>query len=71
MTKQYIGHLSYEDPLYNYLQYDIMPQMGGSSDKARYRVFRLSGTNNVYLYEEKYSYLSYSLSAEGASTEDL
>lgn len=55
MTKQYIGHLSYEDPLYNYLQYDIMPQMGGSPDKARYRVFRLSGTNNVYLYEEKYS----------------
>lgn len=55
MTKQYVGHLSSEDPLYNYLQYDIMPQMGGTSDQARYRVFRLGGTNNVYLYEEKYS----------------
>lgn len=55
MTKQYVGHLPYEDPLYNYLQYDIMPQLGGSPDNARYRVFRLSGTSNVYLYEEKYS----------------
>lgn len=55
MTKQYIGHLSSKDPLYNYLQYDIMPLMGGTPERARYRIFSLGGTNGVYLYEEKYS----------------
>ena len=52
---QYLGHLPVHDPLYHYLKYDIQPQITGFSDRVKYRVFRLSGSNEVYLYEEKYS----------------
>ena len=55
MSKQYVGHLPSHDPLYHYLQYDILPQIGLANQPARFRVFRLGGSNEVYLYEEKYS----------------
>lgn len=55
MGKQYLGHLPKNDPLHGYLQYDIQPQLTGFRDPVTYRVFKLNGSNAVYLYEEKYS----------------
>lgn len=55
MVKQYIGHLPNHDPLHHYLQYEILPQIGLDNRHARFRVFRMGGSNDVYLYEEKYS----------------
>lgn len=55
MSKQYLGHLPGHDPLHHYLQYDILPQIGLDHHQATFRVFRLGGSNEVYLYEEKQS----------------
>lgn len=55
MSKEYVGHLPTHDPLYHYLQYDILPQIEPNNHSPRFRVFRMSGSNDVYLYEEKYS----------------
>ncbi len=43
------------DPLHHYLKHEIQPQLTGYSDRVKYRVFQLAGSNDVYLYEEKYS----------------
>ncbi len=51
---KYLGHLSQSDRLYGYLKYDIQPQLTNQS-VVDYRVFRLNGSNDVFLYEEKYS----------------
>lgn len=51
----YVGHLPENDQLYEYLRHEIQPQMGWAPPRPRYRVFRLNGSNDVYLYEEKYS----------------
>lgn len=45
--------MSESDPLHGYLQHDIQPQVNSSSGKAGYLVFRLHGSNDVYLYEDK------------------
>lgn len=55
MGKQYLGHLPKSDPLYGYLRYDIQPLLGAGSGDKTFRVFRLNGSNDVYLYEEKHS----------------
>lgn len=55
MGKEYIGRLPESDPLYGYLRYDIQPQITGNMDRASYRVFRLNASNDVYLYEDRYS----------------
>ncbi len=55
MGKQYLGHLPKNDPLHGYLQYDIQPQLTGFRDSVTYRVFKLNGSNAVYLYEEKHT----------------
>ncbi len=55
MSKTYLGRLPENDPLHGYLQYDIQPQINGPSGRAQYRVFRLNGSNDVYLYEDRYS----------------
>ena len=52
MSKQYVGHLPVHDPLHHYLQYDILPQMGLNNHQAKFRVFRMGGSNEVYMYEE-------------------
>jgi len=57
MSKRYIGHLPGHDPLHHYLQYDILPQIGLDNHHARFRVFRMSGSNEVYMYEEKHSHV--------------
>lgn len=53
MGRNYLGHLQTEDPLYGYLKYDIQPQLTGFYNDPVYRVYRLNGSNAVYLYEEK------------------
>ncbi|NLI83254.1 MAG: aminoglycoside phosphotransferase family protein [Deltaproteobacteria bacterium] len=50
---RYLGHLQREDPLYEYLQSQIAPQLGLHIPDACYRVFRFTDSQNVYLYEEK------------------
>lgn len=55
MGKEYLGKLSEDDPLYGYLRYDIQPQLNGSTRHVSYRVFKLNGSNDVYLYEERKS----------------
>jgi aminoglycoside phosphotransferase (APT) family kinase protein len=55
MPNHYVGHLPANDPLHHYLQYDILPQVGQSSNPARFRVFHLRGSNEVYFYEEQHS----------------
>ncbi len=54
MGIQYLGHLPESDSLYGYLRYDIQPQLRASR-RPVYRVFKLNGSNDVYLYEEKYT----------------
>ncbi len=54
MCKKYLGHLPEHDPLYNYLKYEIQPQISGYSGHLTYRVFELNASNDVYLYEEKH-----------------
>jgi aminoglycoside phosphotransferase (APT) family kinase protein len=55
MSRTYLGRLAEKDPLHRYLQYDIQPQLNASSGRVQYRVFRLNGSNDVYLYEDRYS----------------
>lgn len=52
MTTNYLGYLSREDPLFEYLQCHIAPQQGFCSPDACYRVFRFHDSRDVYLYEE-------------------
>ncbi len=53
MHKIYLGKLSEHDPLHAYLRHDIQPQMRDASDRSQYRVFRLNGSHDVYLYEDR------------------
>ncbi|MGE4300622.1 MAG: phosphotransferase [Victivallaceae bacterium] len=55
MAGNYLGHLPESDPLYGYLRYDIQPQLGAGTGDKIFRVFKLESSNDVYLYEEKYS----------------
>jgi aminoglycoside phosphotransferase (APT) family kinase protein len=54
MTVSYLGYLPREDPLFDYLQSHIAPQLGFFDPGATYRVFRFDKSGDVYLYEEKY-----------------
>jgi aminoglycoside phosphotransferase (APT) family kinase protein len=53
MKRIYLGHLSEHDPPHGYLQYDIQPQISAIPGSSKYRVFRLNGSNDVYLYEDR------------------
>lgn len=55
MSGVYLGHLPESDPLFQYLKDEIRPQTGGNPGRLKYRVFRLNGSNDVYLYEEKHT----------------
>jgi len=55
MSRVYLGRLSENDPLHGYLEHDIQPQVTGISASSTYRVFRLNGSNDVYLYEDRYT----------------
>jgi aminoglycoside phosphotransferase (APT) family kinase protein len=49
----YLGHLPQGDPLYSYLRYDILPQVGVSGAVPDFRVYRLRASNHVYLYRDR------------------
>ena len=55
MCKTYLGKLAEKDPLHDYLLNTIQPQVQGYAAKAKYRVFKLNGSNDVFLYEDKYT----------------
>ncbi|MBN1903639.1 MAG: phosphotransferase [Deltaproteobacteria bacterium] len=52
MTRQYLGHLSPEDPLDSYLRYNIAPQLALQEAPAGFRVYQFIYSRDVYLYEE-------------------
>lgn len=52
---KYLGHVSHSDPLYGYLRYDILPQMGSHGDSPNFKVYRVPASNHVYLYEETHT----------------
>jgi hypothetical protein len=49
MNGTYVGRLSKQDPLHEYLQHHIQPQINGTQGNSTYRVFRLNASNDVYL----------------------
>ena len=54
--RHYLGHLATSDPLYGYLVEAIFPLLALSSRRPPvWRVFRVSATSAVYLYEDKWS----------------
>jgi Phosphotransferase enzyme family len=53
---EYVGHLSADDPLYDFLGRILRDQLQFDNAAVKYRVFRLSGTHEVYCYQEKYSH---------------
>ena len=54
MPKQYLGHLSANDPLHPYLVQKVLPQIGIRDSAADFRVFSMKDSK-VYLYEERRS----------------
>lgn len=53
MNKTYVGHLAMDDPLLSFFQHDLKQEIEGATDTSSYRVFKLNGTNDVYLYEDR------------------
>ena len=51
----YLGHLSQSDPLFGYLSADILPQLGIKGTTSDFRVFKIWASNQVYLYEDRFS----------------
>ncbi|MGA2130691.1 MAG: phosphotransferase [Bryobacteraceae bacterium] len=54
MPKQYLGHLSSQDPLHPYLVQEVLPQIGVRNRAAEFRVFSMKD-GKVYLYQERHS----------------
>ncbi|HYK30078.1 MAG TPA: phosphotransferase [Streptosporangiaceae bacterium] len=55
MNGRYVGNLAGHDPLHDVLCGIIRDGMGVSEPQPAFRVYRLSGSNEVYRYEEKRS----------------
>jgi aminoglycoside phosphotransferase (APT) family kinase protein len=55
MNGRYVGYLAGQDPLHGFLSWIIRDRMGVGERQPAFRVFRLSGSNEVYAYEEKSS----------------
>jgi aminoglycoside phosphotransferase (APT) family kinase protein len=55
MNGKYVGYLADHDPLYDFLGTIIRDRMGVPEPRPAFRVFRLSGSNEVYGYEEQFS----------------
>jgi len=52
---KYLGHVSKDDQLYEYLRHEILGQLGVDGIVPDFRVHRLQASNHVYLYEECHS----------------
>lgn len=51
----YIGYLHKDDPLYGYLRFEILPQIGVIGSRPKFRVYKFRASNYVYLYEDERS----------------
>ena len=54
---KYLGHLSTDDPFYEYLRQTIVPLLDDSLNSPEFRVYRLPASNHVYLYEDRHTHL--------------
>src|SRR5277367_5218882 len=55
MNGKYVGYVAGEDPLHGFLSKIMRNRLKVREPQLAYRVFRLSGSNEVYAYEEKSS----------------
>lgn len=55
MGKEYLGYLEWNDPLYHHLV-DLLHESGRNGHLPAFRVFKLSGSKEVFLYEEEEHY---------------
>jgi Phosphotransferase enzyme family len=55
MKGKYVGYVAGDDPLHNFLSRIIRDRMWVRQPQPAFRAFRLSGSNEVYAYEEKSS----------------
>jgi aminoglycoside phosphotransferase (APT) family kinase protein len=55
MNGAYVGYVAGSDPLHDFLTRIIRDRMGVREPQPAYRAFRLSGSNEVYAYEEESS----------------
>ena len=55
MNGKYVGYVAGEDPLHGFLSMIMCDRLGVREPRPAFRVFRLSGSNEVYAYEEKFS----------------
>lgn len=53
MNGTYIGRLAQDDPVLSFLQHDLQKEIEGATDTSSYRVFKLNGSNDVYMYEDR------------------
>jgi aminoglycoside phosphotransferase (APT) family kinase protein len=52
MDGRYLGYVTYHDPLRGFLSQIVRDRLGIRRHDAEFRVFRLSGSNEVYGYQE-------------------
>ena len=55
MNGKYLGYVAGEDPLHGFLSQIMRDRLRVREPQLAFRVFRLSGSNEVYGYEEKFS----------------
>jgi Phosphotransferase enzyme family len=55
MHGRYVGFVAGHDPLHQFLGRIVRDRLGVREPRPAFRVFRLSGSNEVYAYEEKFS----------------
>src|SRR6266536_519231 len=55
MNGKYVGYLAADDPLYDFLSRIIRDRLGVREPRPAFRVFRLSGSNEVYAYDEEHT----------------
>ena len=55
MNGKYVGYVAGHDPLHDFLSKIIRDLMDVREPRPAFRAFRLSGSNVVYAYEEKFS----------------
>ena len=55
MNGRYVGYVDGSDPLHGFLSWIVRDVMKVRESRAAFRAFRLSGSNVVYAYQEKFS----------------
>src|SRR5215467_12278773 len=55
MKGKYVGYVAGHDPLHDFLSAIIRDRLGIREPQPAFRVFRLTGSNEVYAYKEKFT----------------